>query len=508
MKVFFKNIRKKILGTSLQRKTKILLFNIAIGFFLITGMTFISLVGLKHDYDSSFINQEQKLKQLIIIQNIYASVLAEFLRQNPATQEVNQLKKAWDDFSSMQETSNYGTRFKDFYAKIFLNYSARITDLSQSEAQIAQIINHKLSNEKTPNFTFFRQTALSLNDLLHKAIQLRIDILNLKKNSADSLFLTSLILIGILLALIILTTLFFSKIIISSIKDLHNSLEHTIYQQTRELREFNNDLQLMIEKEVKESRQKDHIMFQQARLASIGEMIQNIAHQWRQPLNSLTLIIQSFKIKFDHNKLSRLFIDTQTQNALRIAQNMSNTIENFRNFFQPHASRDFFSIQKSIYDSLNILQANLKNSNINVFVIEGEEICLFSYENAFTQVILNLVNNAKDAILAEEIQDGIIEISFCKNQDLITLEIRDNARGIKIKELEKIFEPYFTTKHKSVGTGVGLYMVKQIIEKQMEGKISVENQLWMSKITQQKYHGACFQIVFPVSPKQPQNKGK
>ena len=499
MNTFFQNIRNKILGTSLQRKTKILLLNIAIGLFLITGMTFVSLVGLKHDYDSNFINQERKLKQLIIIQNIYASILAESLRQNPASQKVNQLKQAWNDFSSMQETSNYGTQFKDFYAKVFLNYSSQIEELSQSEQQITQIISNRLSIDKEPNTIFFQKTALGLNALLHKAIQLRIEILSLKKNATDSLFATSLILIGISLALIILTTLFFSQIIISSIKNLHHSLEHTIYQQTKELRDFNNDLQLMIEKEVKESRQKDHIMFQQARLASIGEMIQNIAHQWRQPLNSLILIIQGFKIKFDHNKLSQSFIDTQTQNALRIAKNMSDTIENFRNFFRPHTSRDFFSIQKSIHDSLNIFQANLKNSNISVSVIGEEEIGLFGYENAFTQVILNLVNNAKDAILSEQIQNGRIEISFYKNEDLVMLEIQDNANGIKIKEIEKIFEPYFTTKHKSTGTGVGLYMVKQIIEKQMEGKISVKNQSWMSKITQEKYYGACFQIAFPIS---------
>lgn len=494
-----KTIQDKILGTSLQRKTKILFINTTIGLFLLTGAAIGSLIGLKHDYDSTFLNQEQKLKQLVVIQNIYSSILAEFLKKNSISQKISHLRKAWQDFVAIQEDNNYGTRFKDFYADLFLDYQSQIKELSQSEKEIAQIINNYFSTNETYNFSQFQNTAFSLNQLLHKAIQLRIKILNLKKNASDSLFTASIVLITSLLVMIVLATLFFSKIIISSIEDLYNSLENIIFQKTKKLREFNDDLQQIIQKKIKESRQKDQIMYQQARLASIGEMIQNIAHQWRQPLNSLTLIIQSFKIKFEDGNLSQNFVESQTQNALRIAKNMSDTIENFRNFFQPNSTKKSFNIAKSIQDSINIIKATLLKNGIDIFVLVPEEISLLGYENAFTQVVLNLINNAQDAILMENVRNGIIEISFDFDDEEVSLVFLDNAGGIKTQEIEKIFEPYFTTKHQSLGTGVGLYMVKQIVEKQLDGRIVAQNQEWESKITHQGYYGASFKITLPRS---------
>lgn len=496
---FLKKIQKRILGTSLQRKTKILLINTALGFLLLAGSAIVSLIGLKYDYDSTFFNQEQKLKQLIIIQNIYSSILAESLKKGSISQQIAHLEKAWQDFTSIQESSNYGTKFKEFYASIFLDYQPQIKELSQSEEEISQIINTYFLSDASYDFSQFQNIAISLNRLLHKAIQLRIKILNLKKSASDSLFITSIILIASLLTFIMLTTLFFSKIIIASIQALHHSLENTIFQKTKELRKFNDDLQQIIQKEIKESRQKDQIMYQQARLASIGEMIQNIAHQWRQPLNSLTLIIQSFKIKFKDGNLSQNFIENQTQNALRIAKNMSDTIENFRNFFQPDNAKKAFNITTSIHNSIKIIEATLLKNGIDIFVFVPEKMSLLGYENAFAQVVLNLINNAQDAILMENVRNGIIEISSQLENEEISLIFLDNAGGIKTQEIEKIFEPYFTTKHQSLGTGVGLYMVKQIVEKQLNGRIIAKNQEWESRITRQRYYGASFKITLPQS---------
>ncbi|WP_051420643.1 sensor histidine kinase [Helicobacter pametensis] len=495
----FGKMKSAILGTSLHRKTKILLINIAIGLFLIVSTNLIALFGLKYDYDSSFLHQEQKLKQLIVIQNIYSSILADFLNHKSIKEGLKDLREAWGVFVSIQEEENYGSRFKEIYAEIFLDYSKQMKRLMDYESQIATIINQRLAMRPSLSIGEFQEIGFSLNTLLHQAIQLRIEVLNLKKNATNSLFRTSMLLISVLIGLIVLTTLFFSQIIISSIQDLHGSLEEAVFQKTKELHELNDALQQKINQALKESRQKDQVMYQQARLASIGEMIQNIAHQWRQPLNSLILIIQSYKLKYDHQRLSQDFIDSQTQRALRIAKNMSDTIENFRNFFRPHSVRESFSLRKGVEDSLDILQANLKNSNIDVYVSIDERICLFGYENAFTQVVLNLINNAKDAIVAEEISHGVIEVSAMDDQENIFLTIRDNAGGVKIKEIDKIFDPYFTTKHKSVGTGVGLYMVKQIIEKQLEGKISVQNRDWVSKITHKTYRGASFEIFLPYN---------
>lgn len=487
-------IKEKILGTSLKRKTKILILNTLIGLFLIAGTTIVSLVGLKYDYDSTFLNQEQKLKQLIVIQNIYSDLLTEFIAQDPISQKVAHLRESWKEFNQIQEEENYGTKFKDFYMQLFSNYQNRLDELSRSEEQIAKIISDEIP-DKITNFSLFKDTALNLNLLLHRAIELRIEIINVKKKATNSIFITSLAIVGVLVAIIISTTFFFSQIIISSIRDLHHSLEAVIFKKTKELRELNEDLQQTIQQKIKESRQKDQIMYQQARLASIGEMIQNIAHQWRQPLNSLMLLIQSFQSKSENGKLTHEFICNQTKDALRIAKNMSDTIENFRNFFQPHTIKQEFCIQDSIEDSLHILSSNLKNNNIDAHNLSHKHTMFFGYENAFTQVILNLVNNAKDAIISENVSNGIIEIEIEESEEEIKIITQDNAGGIKLKEIEKIFEPYFTTKHKSVGTGIGLYMVKQIVENQMEGKIFVKNASWISKITKQKYFGAIFEII-------------
>lgn len=494
---FSQRIKDKILGTSLKRKTKILIINIAIGLFLLTSTAFIALIGLKYDYDSSFINQEQKLKQLIVIQNIYSDILAEFVAHKASSDKISLLKQAWQDFKAIQENSNYGTQFKEFYAQLFTDYNQQLYELSESEDQITQIIEYKIPHNTQIDFKEFTSVAFNLNALLHHAIELRIEIINLKKSATNSLFRTSLFFIAILVAIIVLTTLIFSQIIISSIGDLYSSLEDIILQKTKELRNINEHLQERIDEEVKASRQKDQIMYQQARLASIGEMIQNIAHQWRQPLNSLVLLIQSFKSKFDHNKLTQEFIKNQTQNALRIAHNMSETIENFRNFFHPNTEKTNFSIQKSIQDSIDILAPNLESKNITTHIQSPEEIFAFGYENAFTQVILNLINNTSDAISSSQIKQGIIQINIARQGNTATIIFQDNAGGIKVGEIDKIFEPYFTTKHKSVGTGVGLYMVKQIIEEQMGGKIIAQNTRWIDEVTYQEYYGAQFKITLP-----------
>ncbi|RDU69286.1 sensor histidine kinase [Helicobacter cholecystus] len=494
---FLHKIKDKLLGTSLQRKTKILILNTLVGLFLISSTTIISLFGLKYDYDSTFINQERKLKQLIVIQNLYSNLLIHYISKEKTDASIKELQDAWRIFDQISEMDeNYATKFKDFYTRLFLDYEIHLNKLTNDEIKIAQIINHEII-EQTPSFELFKTTVINLNFLLHQAIELRIEILNIKKQATNSLFLTSLFVVAILLAMIILTTLFFSHIIISSIKELHHSLQKIVNKKTQELRNLNEHLQKRIKDKIMQLRQKDQIMYQQARLASMGEMIQNIAHQWRQPLNSLTLLIQSFQSKSENGKLTHQFICDQTKNALRIAKNMSDTIENFRNFFHPHNVREDFCIQKSIQDALSILSSNLKSSDIEFYTPSEKQTMFFGYENAFSQVILNLINNAKDAIILEHIQKGMIEIDVVEDRNEIKIIVQDNAGGIKLKEINKIFEPYFTTKHKSLGTGIGLYMVKQIIENQMKGKILINNSHWISKITKQEYFGAVFTILLP-----------
>lgn len=496
---FLQKIKHRLLGTSLQRKTKILILNTLIGLFLISSTTVVSLFGLKYDYDSTFINQERKFKQLIVIQNIYSDLLTHLIQQEKTEESLKELQKAWKDFNHVSEVNeNYATKFKDFYTRLFLDYQTRLDELSEAEIQITKIIDHEISIENSSP-DLFKTTAINLNLLLHQAIELRIEILNIKKQATNSLFLTSLFVVAILFTIIISTTLFFSQVIITSIQELHHSLKQVINKKTKELRTLNKHLQHTVQEKIAELRQKDQIMYQQARLASMGEMIQNIAHQWRQPLNSLTLIIQSFQSKSENGKLTHEFICNQTQNALRIAKNMSETIENFRNFFHPHTSKEVFCIQESIENSLCIVKSNLQHNSIDLHISSEKKIMYFGYENAFSQVILNLVNNAKDALLANCSETRVAQIAISESENEIKILIQDNAGGIKPKEIDRIFEPYFTTKHKSVGTGIGLYMVKQIIENQMKGKILANNSYWVSRITKQEYFGAIFEIILPKS---------
>ncbi|ANV98785.1 hypothetical protein BBW65_06655 [Helicobacter enhydrae] len=495
-------MKNKILGASLEYKAKILILNICIGLILVTLTMLFSLFGLKYDYDSHFINQEQKLKDLIVIQNIYSDLLTKLLREQDPQKELQLLKQAWSEFNAINEKTNLFTHFKDFYAKVFLSHHKELEELKNSEAQIKQIIGERFDDT---SILAQEEILANLNTLIHKTIQLHIQILNLKKQATDSLFLFSSSLLIVIACIIILITLVFAQMILVSIKNIHHSLKLIVSDKTKQLRQINDDLQKTIKKEVADSKRKDQIMHQQARLASIGEMIQNIAHQWRQPLNTLVLIIQSFKSKADNDKLTREFIDTQTKDALRIAHNMSETIEDFRNFFQPSTTKTHFSFANSLQSAFNIAKAHLQHQNIGIQTAIPQDFSIFGYENAFTQVLLILINNAKDAILSHQIPKGIIELQVSTEEQYYCIQIKDNGGGIQFQDKERIFEPYVTTKHKSVGTGVGLYMAKQILECQMDGKIFVENIHWCNRITQEEYFGAMFSIKLPmtiISPKE------
>lgn len=249
-------------------------------------------------------------------------------------------------------------------------------------------------------------------------------------------------------------------------------------------------------------------MYQQARLASMGEMIQNIAHQWRQPLNSLIILFQSFKLKYEQQKLTDDFVAKETEFALKIAKNMSDTIENFRNFFRPNLTRERFSLTQSIQDSIRLIKPTLEQNHIEVFFTYTQDLEMFAYENAFAQVVLNIIKNSQDIFTKEDAPEdapkGVVQITLkqleqdCDSTPFVLLEIMDNGGGIKLKDIDKIFEPYFTTKHKSIGTGIGLYMVRQIVEKQMGGSIEVRNGVWWCEPKAQEFYGAIFMIRFPL----------
>jgi PAS domain S-box-containing protein len=262
---------------------------------------------------------------------------------------------------------------------------------------------------------------------------------------------------------------------------LNSALETKVKEQTSELRELNQNLERRIAEETEKSRKKDKLMFQQARLAAMGETISNIAHQWRQPLSELGIIIFTMKKYFmDKNEKG---MEKQYEHAKKVITKMSKTIEDFRNFSNPDKEKNSFFVKDMIEDTLSILKGSLRRTAINIEVDIDEHITAYGYKNELSQAILNLISNAKDAFSDKNLDERALKISSKQEDNFTILSVADNAGGIDGAIMDKIFEPYFTTKHANLGTGLGLYIVKTIIEDSMDGIVCVQNENGGTKFT-------------------------
>jgi signal transduction histidine kinase len=202
-------------------------------------------------------------------------------------------------------------------------------------------------------------------------------------------------------------------------------------------------------------------------------MIGNIAHQWRQPLSVLSLVIQNLRYDFKEGRLTENELEEHVAKALRAIEQMTSTIDDYRDFFKPSRLPENFSVMKAIEDCIELVDATLKAHNIFLAASGPRELGLFGYPSEFSQIILNLISNAKDALQERKIAQGRIEIAVTAHGDGATIAVRDNAGGIAPEHIEKVFDPYFTTKEK--GTGIGLYMTRAIVEQHMHGSIRAEN---------------------------------
>ena len=281
-----------------------------------------------------------------------------------------------------------------------------------------------------------------------------------------------------------------------TLKNLNKSLIHKVEEKTKTLNEMNKNLENLVEKKTKELIQKENILNQQSKMAAMGEMIENIAHQWRQPLSLISTAATGAKLRKDFESLS----DTDFYEAMDIinnsAQHLSNTIDDFRNFFSNEKEASFFDINIPIEKVLYLVSSKLKNRNIEI-IKNTQEIVILGLVNEFIQVLLNIINNAVDALEESNSKKKFIFIDTYKEENNLILKIKDNAGGIKEEIIDRIFEPYFTTKHKSQGTGIGLYMSNEIIKKHMNGNISVSNKKYLYENT--NYNGAEFKTVIPLN---------
>ena len=242
---------------------------------------------------------------------------------------------------------------------------------------------------------------------------------------------------------------------------------------TRGLETINSSLQERIDATIAELRQMDQLMITQGRQAAMGEMIGNIAHQWRQPLNALAMVLGNFKSAYQYNELTDDYVDKLVESGNRLIQKMSTTINDFRNFFRPDKEIVSFPVLEQIHQAIALVDAGLASQNITIHLDAPHEIMASGFPNEYSQVLLNLLTNARDAIKESGVLVGSIKIRLYERDGEVCTSVSDNGGGIPDDIIDRIFEPYFSTKQ--MGTGIGLYMSKMIIERSMGGTVEVHN---------------------------------
>ncbi len=270
-----------------------------------------------------------------------------------------------------------------------------------------------------------------------------------------------------------------------------------IFDDNGDIEEF-VAIKLNITKEIETQqalRESEQMMMQQSKMASMGEMLSNIAHQWRQPLSIISTVASGIKVKKQFSTLSDEELVKYMDDIGDSVQFLSKTIDDFRDFFKPDKQKVEFSAISVVDRSLKILEASFKNHNIEI-IKKVRDVKLLQLDGELMQVLINVLNNAKDILKENEIENRVIEIEAYQKNNRAIFTIHDNAGGVPTNIEEHIFEPYFTTKHKSQGTGIGLYMSHQIITKHMEGFISVENTPITYK--NKEYIGAKFTLDIPL----------
>ncbi|NLU34810.1 MAG: HAMP domain-containing histidine kinase [Wolinella succinogenes] len=270
--------------------------------------------------------------------------------------------------------------------------------------------------------------------------------------------------------------------VVTQLKSGHLSSRLETMAQAHELKLLKNvindmidNLESKIKEEIEKRSEQEKLLIQQSKLASMGEMIGNIAHQWRQPLSELGAILMNLQVKHHFKDLTEETFKAQVERTNEITAFMSHTISDFQNFFTPSKIKEPFSVRLACEKAIAIIEASLRYHNIILEFRERGDRIAYGYPNEYSQVVLNILSNAKDALISREISHPRIHIELINGKNYSVVKIEDNAGGIRAHPMEKIFEPYFTTKHSRQGTGIGLYMSKMIIEKNMDGIITVEN---------------------------------
>ncbi|GFE60666.1 sensor histidine kinase [Geobacter sp. AOG2] len=251
--------------------------------------------------------------------------------------------------------------------------------------------------------------------------------------------------------------------------------EAALAEKRRKLEELNRSLEARIAQAVDDARQKDQILVLQDRRAVLGEMINNITHQWRQPLNILALYIQDLTLSHDAVDSCRELLEEHTVRCMEVIQHMSRTIDDFRNFFSSDKEMTTFGINQVIARTLSLIEKSFQDQHITIdHQTEGDPI-VSGYPNEYAQVLLNILTNARDALIGDHVSDARIVIRSFTEGGASVVTISDNAGGIADEIVDNLFDPYVTTKGPDKGTGIGLFMSRTIIEKNMGGRLTARN---------------------------------
>ncbi|HEX2770046.1 MAG TPA: ATP-binding protein, partial [Geobacteraceae bacterium] len=270
----------------------------------------------------------------------------------------------------------------------------------------------------------------------------------------------------------------YGRIVATKLEKKVRELEEALALRTQaedELRSLNAELEQRIERKVEKNRAKDRNMAHQARLAAMGEMLSNIAHQWRQPLNNISLIVQNLQVEFEKGVLTSDSCREYVAECMKFLMYMSRTIDNFCVFYQPDYDRQLFDLFHTVTEAISLVREDLESHGITIKLVKECDSTLKGYKNEFSQVLLNIIQNAKEAILSRQAPVPFVEIVCSQKGNSALVTVKDNAGGIPSELMDKIFDPYFTIKFQSQGVGMGLYMSKMIIEKHMNGRITAHN---------------------------------
>ncbi|MBN2817134.1 MAG: HAMP domain-containing histidine kinase [Campylobacterales bacterium] len=255
----------------------------------------------------------------------------------------------------------------------------------------------------------------------------------------------------------------------------------------KELDTLNKELEERIAQEVRAAKANHKRYEQQAKMAAMGEMMDAVAHQWKQPLNAISMMSDILVSDFSSGIVDEAYIEELSQDTQAQIEHMVTTLSEFRNFFRPKETRESFGIKRSLSSVLILINDEFIKNNINIHIESDKEVLIYGIENEFKHLVLNILNNAKDAFNEREIKERDIFINFEQANECIKLQIRDNAGGIPTSVIDRIFQPEVTTKTNGQGTGIGLYMSTQIANK-LGGELSVKN----------VQNGAAFTLKVPL----------